>query len=149
MDHAKERLQAALIAAMKDKDVLRRNTIRMVMSAIKQVEIDTRKELSDQDVLGILHKEAKSRRESIVEYGDAGRDDLVDSTQAELVIVEEFLPQQLSAEEVAVIVREVIAETGATSMKEMGKVMGPVMQRAKGLADGKLINQIVREQLSS
>ena len=80
---------------------------------------------------------------------EAGRADLVDSTRAELVIVEGFLPQQLSVEEVTVIVQEVIAETGATSMKDIGQVMKPVMQRAKGLADGKLINQIVREQLSS
>jgi uncharacterized protein len=149
MDNPKAQLQAALKEAMKNKDVLRRSTIRMVMSAIKQVEIDTRKELSDQDVLGILQKEAKSYRESIIEYGDAGRDDLVESTRAELVIIEEFLPQQLSVEEVTTIVQAVITETGATSMKEIGKVMKPVMQRVKGLADGKLVNQVVREQLSS
>jgi uncharacterized protein YqeY len=119
------------------------------MSAIKQVEVDTQKELNAADVVDVLQKEAKKRRESIEEYDKAGRADLVEQERAELTVIESFLPQSLSADEIAAIVREVIAQTGATSARDMGKVMGPVMQRVKGVADGKLVNQIVREQLNA
>jgi uncharacterized protein len=148
MDDPRPRLQQDLIVAMKAKDKERRDTIRLLQSAIKQVEIDTREELQAEDVIAILHKEAKKRRESIEEYGKGGRDDLVAKERAEMAILEEYLPMQMSAEELTVIVKEVIAETGATSPKEIGKVMQPVMARVKGLADGKLVSQIVREQLS-
>ena len=148
MDDPRPRLQQDLIVAMKAKDKERRDTIRLLQSAIKQVEIDTREELQAEDVIAILQKEAKKRRESIEEYGKGGRDDLVAKERAEMAILEEYLPKQMSAEELTVIVKEVIAETGATSHKEIGKVMQPVMARVKGLADGKLVSQIVREQLS-
>jgi uncharacterized protein len=148
MDDPRPRLRQDLIVAMKAKDKERRDTIRLLQSAIKQVEIDTREELQAEDVIAILQKEAKKRRESIEEYGKGGRDDLVAKERAEMAILEEYLPKQMSAEELTVIVKEVIAETGATSLKEIGKVMQPVMARVKGLADGKLVSQIVREQLS-
>ena len=148
MDDPRPRLRQDLIVAMKAKDKERRDTIRLLQSAIKQVEIDTREELQAEDVIAILQKEAKKRRESIEEYGKGGRDDLVAKERAEMAILEEYLPKQMSAEELTVIVKEVIAETGATSPKEIGKVMQPVMARVKGLADGKLVSQIVREQLS-
>ena len=147
MEDPKAALQSALKDAMKAKDNKRRDVIRLVQSAIKQVEIDTREELSSEDVMAILQKEAKKRRESIADYSKAGRDDLVEVEEYELSVIGEFLPTQLSEEEVAVIVTEVISEVGATSAKEIGKVMGPVMQRVKGLADGKLVNKIVREKL--
>lgn len=149
MDDPRPQMQAALKEAMKNKDNDRRNVIRLLQSAIKQVEIDTQSELDAAAVVEILQKEAKKRRESIEEAEQTGRDALAANERMELTILEEFLPQQMSAEEVAAIVDAVIAETGVTSAKDMGRVMGPVMQRVKGLADGKLVNQIVREKLKS
>jgi len=149
MDDPKVKLQAALKEAMMNKNNERRDVIRMAMSAIKQVEIDSRKELSAEDVVAILQKEVKTRRESIDEKLKAGRADLAEKETSELHILEEFLPKQLSREEIAVLVREAIAQSGATSAKEMGKVMPILMPKVKGLADGKLVNEIVRELLSS
>lgn len=140
-------LQAALKEAMINKDALRRDLIRNLNSAIKQVEVDERRELTAEDAENIIQKEAKKRRESISEYGKAGRDDLVQKEQVDLAIIEEFLPKQLTAEEIIVIVREVIAEVGATSSADISKVMPSLMKRVKGIADGRLVNQIVKEQL--
>lgn len=148
MEDPRPQLQAALKEAMKNKDAQRRNVIRFAQSAIKQVEIDTQKELSAEDVVTILQKEAKKRRETISELEKSDRPDEAEVESAELAILEEFLPKQLSEEEVAVIVREVIAEVGAESSKDVGKVMGPVMQRVKGVADGNMVQKIVREQLN-
>jgi hypothetical protein len=147
MDDPRPKLQAALKEAMKAKDVQRRDVIRSLNSAIKQVEIDTQKDMTPEDVVGVLQKEAKRRRESITEYREAGRDDLADAEAFELDVIESFLPQQLSEDEITAIVNEVIAEVGAESPKDMGRVMGPVMARVKGVADGQVVNRIVREQL--
>lgn len=149
MQDPRPELQAALKEAMKNKNNQRRDVIRMAQNAIKQVEIDTRRELAAADVIDILQKEAKKRRESIAEYEQAGRADLATTESEELVILEDFLPRQLSEGELKVIVGEVIEEVGAESPKDMGKVMGPVMARVKGLADGKLVNQVVRDMLNS
>lgn len=149
MQDPRPQLQAALKEAMKNKSNQRRDVIRMAQSAIKQVEIDTQRELSAADVVDILQKEAKKRRESITEYEKAGRADLATTESEELVILEEFLPRQLTEDELKGIVAEVIEEVGAESPKDMGKVMGPVMSRVKGLADGKLVNQVVRDLLNS
>jgi uncharacterized protein YqeY len=140
-------LQAALKEAMINKDALRRDLIRQLNSALKQVEVDERRELSAEDVENIIQKEAKKRRESISEYGKAGRNDLVEKEQVDLAIIEEFLPKQLSVEEITAIVQEVIAEVGATSSADISKIMPPLMKRVKGIADGRLVNQIVKEQL--
>ncbi len=148
MDDPKAKLQAALKEAMTNKDNLRRDVIRMMMSAIKQVEIDTRKELNAEDVIGVLQKEAKKRRESIDEAEKVGRGAIAEQEKIELAILEAFLPRQLSREEITALVKEAIAQTGVTSAKEMGKLMGALMPRVKGLADGKLVNEIVRELLS-
>jgi uncharacterized protein len=148
MENLKPVLQAALKDAMRNKDAERRNLIRNLNSAIKQVEVDESKELSAEDVVAVLQKEAKRRRESISEYEQAGRDDLVEVEQYELGVIKEFLPRQLSEDEITAIVQEVIAQVGAESPKDMGKVMGPVMARVKGVADGKLVNKVVKEQLS-
>jgi uncharacterized protein YqeY len=148
MDDVKAQLNAALKEAMVTKDVNRRDVIRTLLSAIKQVEIDTRKDVSPEDAVGILQKEAKKRRESIDEMDKAGRSDLSQQEKYELTLIESFLPRQLSREEIAVIVRETIAQTGVTSAKEMGKLMGALMPKVKGLADGKLVNEVVREALS-
>lgn len=148
MEDPRIALNAALKDAMKNKDTDRREVIRMALNSVKQVEIDTRKEVSPEQVIEILQKEAKRRRESVEDMAKAGRTEGADQERRELAILEEFLPRQLSAEEITVIVKEVIAQVGAASAKDQNKVMGPLMARVKGLADGKLVNQIVREQLN-
>jgi uncharacterized protein len=148
MDDPKAKLNAALKDAMVQKDVNRRDVIRTLLSAVKQVEIDTRKDVTADDVASILQKEAKKRRESIDEMEKAGRTELADQEKYELGLIEEFLPKQLSREEVAVLVQEAITQSGVTSAKEMGKLMGVLMPKVKGLADGKLVNEVVRELLS-
>lgn len=149
MEDPRPKIQQALKDAMKNKDTARRDLIRTLQSAFKQVEIDEQKELTAEDAVSILQKEAKKRRESIAEMEQVGREDLAEGERAELAVIEAFLPRQLSEDEIRAIVDEVIAEVGATSPKDMGKVMGPVMARVKGLADGGAVNKIVREQLSS
>jgi uncharacterized protein len=147
MEDTRTRLNDALKEAMKNKDNERRDVLRMAMSAIKQVEIDTQKTLDDTGVQDVLQKEAKKRRETIDEMSKAGRAETADTEKRELAIIEEFLPRQLSAEEIQAVVNEVIAQVGAASAKDINKVMGPLMQRVKGIADGKLVNQIVRDTL--
>jgi uncharacterized protein len=147
MEDPKVALQTALKAAMVTKDNLRRDVIRVMMSAVKQVEVDGRKQLGGDDIIAILQKEAKKRRESIDEALKVGRPEIAEQEKLELSILEEFLPSQLSREEITVIVRETIAQTGVASAKEIGKLMGALMPKVKGLADGKLVNEIVRELL--
>ena len=146
--HPKEQLQSDLKAAMKAKDVKRREVLRLLMAAFKQVEVDTRKELSADDALGILMTEAKKRREAIDEMESAGRSDLAEQEKYELGVIETYLPQQLSREEVEAMAREAIAEVGATTPREMGNVMKVLMPRVKGQADGKLVNSVVRDLLT-
>ena len=147
MDNAKEVLLSALKDAMKNKDNERRNVIRLVQSAIKQVEIDERKELSNDEVMDILQKEAKKRRESILELTNAGRADSAADEQNELNIIEEFLPKRLTDEELKPIVQDAINQSGATSMREMGQIMQIVMPQIEGRADGRQVNIIVKELL--
>lgn len=149
MEDPRPQLQAALKEAMKARDNQRRDMIRYMQSLIKQVEIDERKELSAVDVVELFQKEAKRRRESVEEARANDRADLAEEGEAEIAIIESFLPQQMSADDLRTIVKEVIAEVGAETPKDMGKVMGPVMQRVRGQADGKLVNQIVREELAT
>ncbi len=148
MDDPKARLQAALKEAMLKKDNTRRDTVRLLTSAIKQVEIDSRKDLTPEEVIGVLQKEAKKRRETIEEAEKAGRTEMAASEKQELSVIEEFLPKQLSRDEIMALAREAVAQTGATSAKEMGKVMGVLQPKVKGLADGKLVSEVVRELLS-
>ena len=147
MKNLKIELQTALKDAMKAGDKDRRNTIRLLQSAIKQVEIDSRNELDNAAVMKILQKEAKKRREAIDELEAAGRRGDADSEQFELAVIEDFLPRQLTAAELKPIVQAAIVETGATSMKQMGQIMKIVMPKVNGLADGKQVNAIVRELL--
>lgn len=147
MDDPRVKMNDALKEAMKNKDTPRRDVIRLALSAIKQVEIDTQGEVTAEKALDILQKEAKKRRESVDEAIKSGREDIADQEKFELSVLEEFLPRQLSREEVEAIVREVIADTGAESAKDMNKVMGPVMARVKGVADGRLVNQVVKDLL--
>lgn len=147
MRDLKRELQTALKAAMRAKDKDRRNTIRLLQSAVKQVEIDSRSELDNDAVLKILQKEAKKRREAIDELERAGRHDDADGEKFELAVIEGFLPRQLTAEELRPIVQAAVLEAGATSIKQMGQIMKIVMPKVKGLADGRQVNAIVRELL--
>jgi uncharacterized protein len=149
MDDPRSKMNDALKAAMKNKDNLRRDVIRMALSSIKQVEIDTRKPVTPEDAMAVLQKEAKKRRETIEEAQKAGRSELVEQEQNELSILEEFMPRQLARDEIVALVREIIAQTGASSTNDKGKVMGLLMPKIKGVADGKLVNQVVQEILSS
>lgn len=148
MQNLKQELQSALKDAMRAKDRERRNAIRLLQSAIKQAEVDGREELDDDAILDILRKKAKKRRETIAELEGAGRSDDAKVERIELALTEEFLPQQLSDEQLKPIILDAISAVGATSMKEMGQVMRVVMPKVKGIADGKAVNAIVREYLS-
>jgi len=132
---------------MREHDNLRRDTLRYVLAAIKQSEVDGRKELNDQDVQLLLAKQAKQRQESIADGERAGREDLVAQEKAELAIIESYLPQMMSREEVDDVAREVITATGATSIRDMGAVMGKLMPQLRGKADGKTISAAVKELL--
>lgn len=148
MKNIKQELQNALKIAMKAKDSERRDAIRLLQSAIKQVEIDGRSELDDDAILDILRREAKKRRETISELERAGRSEDANSERFELAVTEAFLPRQLSADELKPIVQGAIAEVGAASAKDMGQVMRAVMPKLRGRADGKAVSAMVRELLS-
>lgn len=148
MKNLKYELQTALKQAMKAKDSDRRNAIRLLQSAIKQAEVDRRTELDDDAILDILRKEAKKRRETISELEAAGRSDDAAPERFELALTEEFLPRQLTREELKPIIQAAISEVGAASMKDIGQVMRAVMPKVQGLADGNIVNAIVREMLS-
>jgi uncharacterized protein YqeY len=145
----KQRLQDDLKRAMRAKDALRKRTLRLALAEIKNREIEVRGELSDADVAAVLQKEAKRRRETLEELAQVDRPELVASEQAELEVLKEYLPQQLGREEIADLARQVIADLGAEGPRQMGRVMGALMPQLKGQADGKLVNQVVRELLSS
>jgi uncharacterized protein YqeY len=140
-------MQDALKQAMIEKNALRRDVLRMLMSAFKQVEVDERRELTAEDAVTILQREAKKRRESIDEARGVGRNDVAQQEETELLVLAEFLPQQMSRAEIESLAREAVAQTGAASAKDMGKVMSALMPKVKGRADGKLVNEVVRSLL--
>ncbi len=135
-------------AAMKAKDKETLSTIRMITAAIKQVEVDERRELSDTDVLSIIVKMIKQRKDAAEQYAQANRADLEEQELSEIKILENYQPEQLSSDEVSAIVSAVIAETGATGMQDMGKVMGLVKAKVAGQADMGQVSQIVKASLS-
>jgi uncharacterized protein len=143
-----ERITAAMKEAMKAKDTVRLNAIRLLRSAIKNREIEERQALDDQAVTGVLSSLVKQRRESAQVYRDNGRPDLAQREEGEVAILQEFLPAQLSAEEIAAIIDEVVVETGAASMKDMGKVMKLVSSQTLGRADGRVVSELVKARLS-
>jgi uncharacterized protein len=143
----KDQINNDLKEAMRSKDQQRLDTLRMLKSAVKYNEIDAGHELNDQELLAVVGKEAKQRRDSIAEYDKAGRTDLVRQEQAELAILEAYLPRQLSADEIKARARAVIADMGVTDIKGIGPVMKRLTTELKGQADGKLINQVVRDLL--
>lgn len=143
----KQRLLDDMKAAMKNKDKDRLSVIRMLRAAVLNEEKNKGRELNDDEIIEVLSREAKKRREAIPDYEKGGRQDQVDKLKDEIEIVMEYLPEQLSEEEIQQIVRNTIKELGAESMKDMGKVMGKLMTQLKGKADGKVVNKIVRQFL--
>ena len=144
----KETLMQDLKDAMKDKDTIRKNTVQMIRSAILQFEKDNLTELDEEGVLEVIAKELKKRRDVLPEYEKSGRDDLIADIKREIEILLGYLPAQLTREELEEIVVAAISETGAASMRDIGKIMAIVMPKVKGRADGKMINEIAKERLS-
>lgn len=144
----KDTLMKDLQDAMRSGDELRKTTIRMARSAIKNAEISRMAELDDASVQEVLRKEIKQRRESAEEYSHANRTDLADKELAEVAILEKYLPQQMSEDEIATEVRAVISEVGASGPQDMSKVMPAAMARLRGRADGRMVNQVVTRLLS-
>lgn len=133
---------------MKEKNVVRKNVIQMVRAAILQVEKDKHITLEDEQIIDIIAKESKKRKDSLTDYEKSGREDLINEIKEEIAILAEYLPKQLSIEEVETIVKEVISEVGATSMKDMGKVMKSAKEKIGPASDGKTINEVVKKLLS-
>lgn len=144
----KETLMQDLKTAMKTKDKRAKDTITMVRAAIKQKEVDERVDLDDEGVLKVLSKEIKERRGSIEEFEKAGRDDLVESTKAEIDVLMKYMPEQLSEEELEKLVRQVMEENNITEKKQMGLLMKNIMPKVQGRADGKAVNAIVNRILN-
>lgn len=144
----KEKLMEDLKEAMKEKQTLRKNVVQMIRAAILQVEKDKQIELEDNQILEIIAKEAKKRKDSLSDYEKSGREDLINQVKEEIEIISEYLPRQLTKEEITEIVKKVIEETGATSIKDMGKVMKSAKEKMGATADGKTINEVVRELLN-
>ena len=135
--------------AMKNKDTLRKDTITMLRAAILQVEKDSQKTLTDDEICAIVAKEVKKRKESVKEYEDAGRQDIADSLKQEVEILSKYLPEQLSQEEIVKLVEDAVKESGAASPRDMGKVMSILRPKTAGKADGKLVSDIVKEKLAN
>ncbi|PWV95405.1 hypothetical protein DFQ01_1277 [Paenibacillus cellulosilyticus] len=142
-----ERLNDDMKQAMKNQDKFKLTTIRMIRASIKNAEIDLKRPLEDSEVLDILSREIKQRKDSLQEFNKAGREDLAKDVAAEIDIIGVYLPEQLTEEEIKSIVLQTIQETGASSKAEMGKVMTALMPKVKGRADGKLVNTIVQQSL--
>ncbi|WP_147802948.1 GatB/YqeY domain-containing protein [Alkalicoccus halolimnae] len=143
-----DQLNQDMKQAMREKDKQRLSVIRSVKGSIQNETINLGHDLSDEEVLTVLNREMKQRRESLHEFEKAGRSDLVAKTQAEIDVLADYMPEQLSDEELQKIVDETIAETGAVSKSEMGKVMGAVMPKVKGRADGTAVRRLVQQSLS-
>ncbi len=143
----KDKLTLDYKSSMKNKDKVRKSVINMVRAAIKQYEVDNREELDDAGIVDVIIKQVKMRRDALTDFREAGRDDLADEYLAEIDVLSAYLPEQLSEEQVLEIVDSAIAEVGADGMKDMGKVMGAVMPKVKGVADGNLVKKLVQQQL--
>ena len=143
----KEQIQADIKDAMRAKDTARRNTLRNLSAAIKQIEVDERRKLDDSDVEAVLMKYAKQREDAKEQFAAGGRDDLVAKEEAELALVRSYLPEPLSDEELTGLLKQIIADTGATSMKEMGRIMGAAKAAVGNRADGGRINLIAKQLL--
>jgi uncharacterized protein YqeY len=144
----KTQLNEAMKDAMRSGDTVRKTTVRMALAAIKQAEVDKQTTLDDMAVIALLQKEIKNRKEALEEAKTAGRDDLISDNEAEIAVLEKFLPEAMSADELREIVAAAIAETGATSMADMGKVMKIALEKVAGRAPGGEVSAMVKGQLS-
>ena len=144
-----DRLAEDLKQAMRDKDKIRLSVLRLVKAAVRNAEIDRRVTLGEEEIIGVLRREVKQRKESLLAIEGAGRDDLVAELNEEISILEEYLPQSLTEEQIQAIVRDVVQEVGAVSKADMGKVMPVVMKKIGGQAEGRTVNRIVQEVLST
>ena len=143
----KEQLFADLKTAMKEKDTLKKDTVQLIRSGILQIEKDNKVELDDEGVIDVISKQLKSRRDSLPDYIKSGREDLIEKLNQEIESLLSYLPEQLSEDDIQTIVEEAIAQTGATTIKEMGKVMGIVTAKVKGRADMKVVGGLVKKML--
>ena len=143
----KEKLLEDLKVSMRDKNVVRKNTVQMVRAAILQIEKDTGSVVDDAKIVDIIAKEMKKKKDAMADFEKAGRQDLIDQTNEEMKVLEEYLPKQLSKEEIKEIVSKIISDIGATSMKDMGIVMKEAKSAIGAGADGKTINEVVKELL--
>lgn len=144
----KERLLEDMKAAMRDKDNIRKNAIQMVRSAVLQVEKDNRLTLDEDGVIEVIARELKKRKDALPEFEKSGRQDLIDNLKIEIDVLTQYLPAQLTEAEIEVLVKEAIEQTGASSSRDIGKVMQAVMPKVKGKADGKVVNSIAQRLLS-
>lgn len=144
----KETLLNDMKEAMKEKDVLRKNTVQSVRGAILQQEKDTMKEVNEEQILDIIMSEIKKRKDALADFEKGHRPDLVEAAHCEIAILQKYLPAQLSEEELIALVRETIAEVSAVSMKDMGKVMGAITAKVKGKADNSKVSSIVKQCLA-
>lgn len=144
----KEKLLNDLKESMRDKNEIRKNTVQMVRAAVLQIEKDNGIEVDDNRIIEIIAKEVKSKKDALVDFEKGGREDLVEQTKQEIAILQDYLPRQLSKEEITEIVKQVISDVGATSMKDMGNVMKEAKSKIGAGADGRTINEIVKELLN-
>jgi uncharacterized protein len=143
----RQQIKEDIKTAMKAKDIATRDALRLLDSALKQIEVDERKELKDDDVLAIISKQIKQRNDAATQYKDAGRDDLYSKELAEIAIYEHYMPQQLDDIQLEEALKNIISQTGAVSMKDMGKIMGAAKTTIGSQADGKRINECVKKLL--
>jgi uncharacterized protein YqeY len=148
MDELKTRIKDDMKAAMKAKEKGRLNVIRMILAAIKQIEVDERIELDEARIIVVLDKMLKQRRESIKQFNEAGRTDLTDIEEAEVLVIQEYLPQALTEDEIQGMVEKAVADSGAESIKDMGKVMGIVRPQMLGKADMSIVSAVIKSRLA-
>ena len=144
-----QQLMADLKTALREHDEVRKSAIRMAIAALKNARVAKNADLTEDEMVAALAQEVKQRRNAMAEFAKAGRDDLVTSESAELAVLEAYLPEALTEQEITELARQIIAETGASSPRQMGQVMSVLMPRVRGRADGRQVSQIVRELLAS
>lgn len=143
----KQQLKDDVKTAMREKNIVKRDSVRAINTMIKQIEVDERRELEDAEILKLIQKGIKQREEAVIQYKEASRDDLVAKEQEQIDVFKNYLPKQLSDEELEAGMKEIISELGATSMKDMGKIMGQASKKFAGVADGKRINEMTKKLL--
>lgn len=149
MTTLEQKINQDYMDAMRAGDELRKETLRFLRAALKSAQIDKRAPLTEEEIWEVIKRQAKQRRESIEQFRKGNRDDLAAKEEAELAIIESYLPAQLSREEIEALARQVIAEVGAAGPRDLGKVMGKLMPQVKGRADGRLVNEVVRALLGA